>query len=109
MDIDSAYNKIVSTKYKYYSSYDNKPYETEIISKKEAKDALKAVIAEIFTDYQVEIATLKAKVYAYEAIIANSNFKPVLYQSVEDITNNATSNARVKTVLLSSQEQQEEV
>ena len=98
MDIDSAYNKIVSTKYKYYRNYDNKLCETEIINKEEAKDALKVVITEIFTDYQVEIATLKAKVYAYEAIIANSNFKPVLYQSVEDITKP-----------LSSQEQQEEV
>lgn len=108
MDIDSAYNKIVSTKYKYYSSYDNKPYETDIISKKEAMDALKVVLTEIFTDYQVEIATLKAKVYAYEAIIANSNFKPVLYQSVEDITKPYLPD-QPKTVLLSSQEQQEEV
>lgn len=99
MDINSAYNKIVSTKYKYYSSYDNKPYEMDLINNKnEAKVALKEAIADIFTDYQVEIATLKAKVYAYEAIIANSNFKPVLFQSVEDITKP-----------LSSQEQQEEV
>ena len=99
MDIDSAYNKIVSTKYKYYGSYDNKLYETDLINNRnEAKVALKEAITDIFADYQVEIATLKAKVYAYEAIIANSNFKPVLFQSVEDITK-----------LLSSQEQQEEV
>ena len=99
MDINSVYNKIVSTKFKYYSSYNNKMFEMDLINdKEEAKAALREVITDIFADYQVEIATLKAKVYAYETVIANSNFKPILYQSVEDIT---------KPLL--SQEQQEEI
>ena len=57
-----------------YSDYHNKYF----VKNPETKEQLENIIEKIMVRYELEIAELKAKVYTYEKIIANSNFSPIL-------------------------------
>lgn len=50
--------------------------------KEEARKIIKEWVKNNIVD--VEISRLQAKCYAYEKIIANSNFKPILIEKVEE-------------------------
>ena len=78
--IDNLYNELIDLKYKE-KLHNGSNFETYVINKG-ARDifrvALADALSEKLSDYEAKIATLEAKVFAYEAIIANSNFKPIL-------------------------------
>lgn len=74
--IKELMKEISNLKYKE----DNYSFEFNVISGgKENLTKLENVIRKFLLDNQdAEIGELKAKVYAYEKIIANSNFAPIL-------------------------------
>lgn len=88
MNIDDLIDELLKKTYKtkYSSGYGY--YDSRLISGEEAQAALKNVIYDWASkqvssnDMNKKLGELEAKVYAYEKIIANSNFKPVLI--VED-------------------------
>lgn len=86
MNTDKIYNELIELEYE--ASYGGKDtYKTKIIdNRKEARNIFRLALAEglsdKFSEYEAKIARLEAKVYAYEAIIANSNFKPMLEGSI---------------------------
>lgn len=87
MTIDKIYNKLINLKYERKYSYDKSTYTTEVVNK-DAQDLFRVALADAlsgqFNEYEAKIATLEAKVFAYEAIIANSNFKPILTDQEKD-------------------------
>lgn len=67
----------------YTSYYDKEAYEHYIINRdnmQKVKEIVMTWAAEqkMITDYAKEIGRLEAKVYAYEQIIANSNFATMI-------------------------------
>lgn len=79
MDIDNLIERLMSLTYKS----DGGRYDFDVIS----EDHRDKVTAEIMSWYKTQdevnydkkrIAELEAKVYAYEKIIANSNFAPII-------------------------------
>ena len=80
MNIDKLYNDLINLQYED-KGYDSRPYKRKVINEggqELFRVALADALSGQFNEYEAEIAKLEAKVYAYEAIIANSNFKPVL-------------------------------
>ena len=81
MDIDNLIERLSSLKYKNESeqfeyhviSSRNRALVSNEVRKWFEEQNIKATI-----DIQTKIAELEAKVYAYEKIIANSNFAPIL-------------------------------
>lgn len=85
MNTDKLYNELIELEYE--ARYGNDTYKAKVIdSRKEARNIFRVALAEAlsekFSEYEAKIAKLEAKVYAYEAIIANSNFKPLLEGSI---------------------------
>ena len=88
MDIDNLIERLMSLTYKH----DSGRFDFDVISE-EHRDK---VIAEIMSwyktqnisneiiEYKRKIAELEAKVYAYEKIIANSNFAPIMRKNSEE-------------------------
>ena len=82
MDIDRLYNKLIGLTFS--NKYSGGSYDLPVIEKGGRdifKSALYEELSQEFNSYSARIASLEAKVYAYEAIIANSNFKPMLNSS----------------------------
>lgn len=77
MTIDKIYNELINLKYERKSSYDKRPYITEVIND-DAREVFRVALADALNaqlnEYERKIATLEAKVFAYEAILKNSNF-----------------------------------
>lgn len=77
MTIDKIYNELINLKYERKSSYDKRPYTTEVIND-DAREVFRVALADALNaqlnEYERKIATLEAKVFAYEAILKNSNF-----------------------------------
>lgn len=88
MDIDNLIERLMSLTYKH----DGGRYDFDVIS----EDHRDKVTAEIMSWYKTQdevnydkkrIAELEAKVYAYEKIIANSNFAPIIREiSIREIS-----------------------
>ena len=81
MDINNLIERLLSLKYKNESeqfeyhviSSRNRALVSNEVRKWFEEQNIKAAI-----DIQTKIAELEAKVYAYEKIIANSNFAPII-------------------------------
>ncbi len=77
MVIDEIYEELIKLKYQKISSYDKRPYTTEVVNE-DARELFRVALADAlsdqFNEYKAKIATLEAKVFAYEAILKNSNF-----------------------------------
>lgn len=71
---EDIFNKIVSCTYKC----DNSERNLVNVYIKQELDAVRIISNEIYTEMAITVSELQAKVYAYEKIIANSNFKPML-------------------------------
>lgn len=89
MTIDKLYNELINLKYEQKYSYDNnnRTYTTEVVNK-DARELFRVALANAlsgqFNEYEAKIAGLEAKVYAYEAILKNSNFAMAITKPVED-------------------------
>lgn len=86
MDVDNLIERLLSLKYRNESeqveyhviSSRNRHLVSNEVRKWYEEQNIKATI-----DIQTKIAELEAKVYAYEKIIANSNFAPILPKWVD--------------------------
>lgn len=83
MDIESLLQKLFSLKYVSDSSYGSGNREYQIIGNYAGQQTIvRNAVEEWYLEQterqNVKIAELEAKVYTYEKIIANSNFKPLL-------------------------------
>ena len=87
MTIDKIYNELINLKYEKISSYDKRAYTTEVVNI-DARESFRVALADAlngqFNEYEAKIAGLEAKVYAYEAILKNSNFAMAIVKPVED-------------------------
>ena len=77
------FREILDAKYKEYDMTRKKFIDNYVIypQDNDKKNALAEVINDFFDsipDQSVKIATLEAKLYVYEKVIANSNFAPIL-------------------------------
>ena len=88
MDIDNLIKRLMSLTYRNKSD----TYDYHIISDSH-KDKVTAEILSWYkeqnisneiTECKIKIAELEAKVYAYENIIANSNFAPIMREISEE-------------------------
>ena len=87
MDIDNLIKRLMSLTYRNKNdtydfpiisdSYKDKVFN-EIMSWYNAQN-----ISNEITECKIKIAELEAKVYAYEKIIANSNFAPIMRENSE--------------------------
>ena len=92
-DLDKLLDKICSAEYEYIS-YDGRKEKTRVcFGDSNERTAIAGAISEWameqLTDIEAEkrIGELEAKVYAYEKIIANSNFAPMIQPKiVETVT-----------------------
>ena len=88
-NIDKLIDSICNTKYET-KGFDGDKFEAKVVYDLNAKLAIAKTVYEwastqlsdIEKDKQIEV--LKAKCFAYEQIIANSNFAPVLIKENED-------------------------
>ena len=93
MDIDGLIEELLKKTYKIKYTTGYGYYDSRLISGEEAQAALRNVIydwasKQVSTnDMNKKLGELEAKVYAYEKIIANSNFKPMLI--IEDTYENS--------------------
>ena len=88
MDIDNLIERLMSLTYRNKNdtydfpiisdSYKDKVFN-EIMSWYNAQN-----ISNEITECKIKIAELKAKVYAYEKIIANSNFAPIMRKNNDE-------------------------
>lgn len=88
MDIDNLIKRLMSLTYRNKSdTYDyhiisdshKDKVTAEILSWYQTQNASNEII-----EYKRKIAELEAKVYAYENIIANSNFEPIMRKNSEE-------------------------
>ena len=70
-------NKILNILRKYEGFYEHKIYNS----------SFEDIAKEISIEIKLMTAELQAKVYTYEKIIANSNFKPILQEEIESNVN----------------------
>lgn len=89
-DLDKLLDMICSAEYEYIS-YDKRKEKTKVcFGDSNARTAIAGAISEWameqMTDIEAEkrIGELEAKVYAYEKIIANSNFAPMIQPIIVD-------------------------
>lgn len=66
---------------KYTSKSQNHSYSFNVIGEDNLPSVEVVIRQHLLNDYNQELGDLKAKVYAYEKIIANSNFAPMLKES----------------------------
>lgn len=90
-DLDKLLDKICSAEYEYISSFDKKKTKTRVCyccpeERRAIQGAIEEWAMEQMTDIEAEkrIGLLEAKVYAYEKIIANSNFAPMVQPIIVD-------------------------
>lgn len=90
-DLDKLLDKICSAEYEYFSSYDKRMTKTKVCygdsnERRAIAGAIEEWAMEQITDIEAEkrIGLLEAKVYAYEKIIANSNFAPMVQPIIVD-------------------------
>ena len=87
MEIDNLIDRLMSLKYRSHKSN----FEFNVISEEHRRIVLAEImswyktqnISNEIIEYKRKIAELEAKVYAYEKIIANSNFAPILPKWVD--------------------------
>ena len=91
MDIDNLIERLLSLKYKNESEQ----FEYHVIGSRhralvsnEVRKWFEEQNIKATIDIQTKIAELEAKVYAYEKIIANSNFAPILDSEKNSIRRN---------------------
>ena len=77
MSIDELYGKLINLKYTARMYHSNETYQSDVINH-EGREVFRVALADAlsdqFNEYKAKIATLEAKVFAYEAILKNSNF-----------------------------------
>lgn len=100
MDIEELLQKLFSLKYVSKSFSDSRSEEFNIISDYGGqKTIVRNAVEEWYLGQQerqnVKIAELEAKVYAYEKIIANSNFKPLIMDAEGYIKRHTTKEGSV--------------
>lgn len=90
-DLDKLLDKICSAEYEYYDTFDKRKRTMKVCYFcPEERRAIQGAIEEWamgqMTDIEAEkrIGLLEAKVYAYEKIIANSNFAPMVQPIIVD-------------------------
>ena len=88
MDIESLLQKLFSLKYVSKGYCSNRSEEYKIIGdyagqQTIVRNAVEEWYLEQTERQNVKIAELEAKVYTYEKIIANSNFRPILEREKE--------------------------
>lgn len=90
-DLDKLLDKICSAEYEYISSFDKTKTKTRVCyccpeERRAIQGAIEEWAMEQMTDIEAEkrIGLLEAKVYAYEKIIANSNFAPMVQPIIID-------------------------
>lgn len=76
-DVNKIVGRIASSTYRCKSYASNELWNAPIIDK-EAIPTLLNILNEELAEICLEKAELEAKCFAYEAIISNSNFKPVI-------------------------------
>jgi hypothetical protein len=69
--------ELFKLKYEFQSSYSGNS-ELPVISREHRESVSNCINSTVANVYNYELGLLQAKVYAYEQIIANSNFKAVL-------------------------------
>lgn len=79
--LNNLVSKIMHLKYED-KGYSGGTYQYDVVSEKH-RDVVRTAITEWYdmyfgAEYARKISELEAKVYAYEQIIANSNFAPVI-------------------------------
>lgn len=89
MEIDKLYNELISLKYKCrFTGTCKDYYETEVVNR-DAREIFRVALADALnqqlTEYNRKIATLEAKVFAYEAILKNSNFAMAVIENKSDL------------------------
>ena len=84
-DLDKLLDMICSAEYEYYDTYNRRKETLKVCygnsdERRAIAGAINQWAMEQLTDVEVEkrIGELEAKVYAYEKIIANSNFAPMV-------------------------------
>ena len=75
-DVERIVTRIEAATYKA-RSYSGNEYDKRIIDS-DGVPALRAILVGELGDLSIKMAELEAKCFAYEAIIQNSNFKPVI-------------------------------
>lgn len=86
MTIDKIYYELINLEFTRKSSYDSKGYTTKVVNEN-AQEVFKVGLANALNaelnEYERKIATLEAKVFAYEAILKNSNFAMAIIPTEE--------------------------
>jgi len=83
-DIQKLVRILINKKYTY-KSWDGTYDEANLISS-DAKTILEEILRQFLLDnHDEKIGVLEAKVYAYEKIIANSNFAPILKNKTNEL------------------------
>ena len=83
MQIEELFEKLKNLKYEY-EGYSGGKYTAPVIKKEEFRQVELVIRQYLLDQYNSEVGELKAKVYAYEMIIANSNFAPILQTKLYD-------------------------
>lgn len=86
--LDTLISKLMNLKYESKSYTGSGTYKYDVIDKKN-RDMVKSAVVEWYdmyfgSEYARKIGELEAKVYAYEKIIANSNFAPIIQSAPFD-------------------------
>lgn len=76
-DVNKIVERIASSTYRCKSYSSNEFWNAPVVSS-EAIPTLLNILNEELAEVCLEKAKLEAKCFAYEAIISNSNFKPVI-------------------------------
>ena len=93
IDIDELVNKIANASYSYLNYKgerdSNKIVRGGVAEEASQKSTIYSVVAKWINEnvvpLQSEISSLKAKLYVYEAVIANSNFKASIVKEKKEI------------------------
>ena len=100
MAIDEIYEELIHLKYTVRMYNSKETFTTEVVNK-EARDIFKVALADAlsdqFNEYKAQIAKLEAKVFAYEAILKNSNFAMAV--TTNEQTNNTINKIKVNASL----------
>lgn len=81
MDIDNLIERLMNLTYKYKSDYDFNVIDSSneyLVFNEIKKWADEQNMGQEIAENRIRLAELEAKVFAYESIISNSNFAPIL-------------------------------
>lgn len=82
-DIERIIDRISKESYRAKSYTKEYDYFNRPIVEKEALPALRTILVQEIGELNIKLSQLEAKCFAYEAIIQNSNFMPVLNATKE--------------------------